>query len=153
MRKPSADVERAVECLFHQAGPLRLVRHLEAGIEIRFQRKFMQQGQTECVDRADGDVCGALAHVAPQLLIAGGRGGALLQLPKDAPAHFCGGLACEREGKDAGRVHALAQQVQIALNQYIGLAGAGRCLEHNIVCRVHGTLTCVGIGEICRCEG
>ena len=61
-RQAAADVERAIQRLFHQPRHLRLVGHLEAGIEIRLERKLAQQRQAERVDRADGDVARALAH-------------------------------------------------------------------------------------------
>ena len=132
-RQTAADVERAIQRLLHQARHLRLVRHLEAGIEIRLERKLAKQRQAERVDRADGDVARALAHVAPQFLIRSRRLGARAQLVENAAPHLGGGLARKRDGEDVRRLDAAAQQVEIPIDEHMGLAGACRRLEHDVV--------------------
>ena len=68
-RQTAADVERAIQRLLHQARHLRLVSHLEAWIEIRLERELAKQRQAERVDRTDGDIARALAHITPHLTI------------------------------------------------------------------------------------
>ena len=70
-RQAAADVERAIQRFFHEARHLRLVRHVESGIEVRLERELTQQRQTERIDRADGDFSRTLARFAPQLFDPG----------------------------------------------------------------------------------
>src|SRR5205085_6957097 len=72
-RQSAADVERAIERLFHQARDLSFVRYLEAGIEVRFERKFMKEREAERVNRADRNVACTLPDAAPPLGVAAGR--------------------------------------------------------------------------------
>ena len=70
-REAAADVERAVERLFHQSRHLCFVSHFEAGIEIGFERKLAKQRQAERIDGADRDVARPLPQIAPQPLDRG----------------------------------------------------------------------------------
>ena len=147
-RQAAADVERAIQRLLHQARHLRLVGHLEAGIEVRLERKLAKQRQAERVDGADGDVARSLAHVAPQLLIRPCGLGALAQLVQDAAAHLGGRFARERDGEDVRRLDAAAQQVEIPVDEHMRLAGAGRRLEHHVVRGIDSALPRCRVGQI-----
>ena len=59
------DAQRVVERILDEARNLGLVRQVEAGIEIGFERKLPQQRQAERVDRADRDVAEAVAQIEP----------------------------------------------------------------------------------------
>ena len=52
-----------------------------------------------------------------------------LQRRQDAQAHFCGRLARERDGEDFLGMFDAAEQTQVALDQQLRLAGAGRRLH------------------------
>ena len=101
-RKTAPDVERPIERLLHQTRHLRLVGHLEAGIEVGLERELAKQRQAERVDGADVDVAGSLAHVAPALLVRSSGLGPLAQLVQDAAAHFGGGFPRKRNREDVG---------------------------------------------------
>jgi hypothetical protein len=106
----------------------------------RLQRELAQQRQAEGVDRAHGDVAGAIAQLAPA------RRGNLATLGRDAErrqdavAHLGRGLAGEGHGEDVRRVHARLQQVEVAVHQHARLAGAGRGLERDVEARIDGPL-------------
>ena len=102
-RQTAADIERAIQRLFHQARHLRFVGHLEPGIEIRLERKLTKQRKAERVDRADGDITRSFAHLAPQFPIGSVGIGTLTQLLQDAAAHFRRCLSGERNREDVGR--------------------------------------------------
>ena len=132
-RQIAADVERAIERLFHQARHLRFVGHVEARIEIGFERKLAKQRQTKRIDGADGDVARPLAHVAPQLADRAWRFRSPPQLGENAAAHFGRGLAREGDGENVGGVDAAAQQIEVAIDEHVGLARARRRFEHDVV--------------------
>ncbi len=84
------------------------------------------------------------------LLIRPAGIGALAQLVEDAAAHLGGGLARERDGEDVRWIDAAAQQVEIAIDEHMGLARACRRLEHHVVGGIDGPRTRCGvaIGQI-----
>ena len=64
-RDAAADAQRLIERLADQPRHLGVVRQLEAGIDVGFERKLAQQRQTERVDRRDRDVAEPLLQIAP----------------------------------------------------------------------------------------
>ena len=65
LRQAGEDPQRLIERLFDQPRHFGLVRHLEAGIEIRLERELAQQRQAERVDRADRDLAEPIADLVP----------------------------------------------------------------------------------------
>ena len=94
--------DRSSDC-FDEPRHLGLVRHLEAGIQIRFERELPQQRQAERVDRADRDVAEPIAHFVPTRLVELRPRRRLLQLADDALPHLRRGLAGERDREDVAR--------------------------------------------------
>ena len=131
--QPAADVERAIERFLHQTRRLRLVRHLEAGIEIRLERKLAEQREAERIDGADGDVSRSLANVAPSIPVGSGHIRALADFLQNALAHLGRRLAREGDREDVGRLDATRQQIEVAVHEHMRLAGAGRGFEHDVV--------------------
>ena len=58
------DAQRPIERLLDEPRHLGLVRHVEAGIEVRLERELAQQRQAERVDRADRDLAEPIAQLA-----------------------------------------------------------------------------------------
>ena len=139
-RHRAAGAQRAVERLVDEPRHLGLVGHREARIEVGLERELAQQRQAEGVDRAHGDVAGAIAQLAPA------RRGNLAALGRDAErrqdalAHFGRGLPGEGHRQDVRRVHARAQQVDVAVHQHARLAGPGRGLERDVEAGIDGAL-------------
>ena len=124
-RKTAPDVERLIERLLHQTRHLRLVGHLEAGIEVGLERELAKQRQAERIDGADVDVAGSIAHVAPELLVRSSGIGPLSQLVEDAASHLGSGFPRKRNRKDVRRLDAAAQQVEIPVDEHMSLASPG----------------------------
>ena len=61
----AADAQAPVEGLIDESGGLRLIRHRETGVEIGFEREFPEQREAEGVNRAHGNVAGAVAQLGP----------------------------------------------------------------------------------------
>ena len=66
--QPGEDPQRLIQRLFDKPRHLRLVGHLEPGIDVRLERKLAQQRQAERIDRADGDLAEPIAQLAPARL-------------------------------------------------------------------------------------
>ena len=111
---------------------------VEAGIEIGLERKFAQQRQAEGIDRADRDVAGPVAQLAPprRRNLAARRRRA--QRGDDPLAHLGGRLARERDRQDVRRVDTGAEQVDVAVDQHARLARARRRLERDVEARING---------------
>ena len=132
-RLAGQDPQRLIERVFDEARHLRLVRQVEAGIEIGFERELPQQREAERVNRADRDVAQPVAELDPSGSIELGSGRRLAELAHDPLAHFGRGLPRERDREDVGRIDAALEQVDVARDEDRGLAGAGRGLEHDVV--------------------
>ncbi len=131
----AADAQRLIERLADQPRHLGVVREVEAGIDVGFERKLAQQRQAEGVDRRDRDVAEPLLQVAPARGVELGQTARLLQPIDDALPHLGRGLAREGDREDVIRLDAGAQQVDVALDQHARLAGAGRRLEDDVLRR------------------
>ena len=140
------DPQRLVERRFDEARNLRLVREVEAGVEIGFERKLAQQRKTERVYRADRDVPETVPELDPSGAIELGSGRRLAELAHDPLAHFGRGLARERNREDVRRVDAALEQVDVARHQDRGLAGAGGGLEHDVVVWLDREASCARVG-------
>ena len=93
LREMTADAQRPIERFADEPRDLRLVRQVEARIDVGFERELADERQTERVNRRDGNLAQAIAHRFPsrrrQL-----RGAARLFQPLDDPLpHFGGGLS------------------------------------------------------------
>src|SRR5438132_9886389 len=64
-REDAARPQRAIERFVDETGHLGLIRDVEAGIEVRLQRKLAEQRQAEGVDGADGNLVDAVAQLTP----------------------------------------------------------------------------------------
>ena len=139
-REDAARPQRAIERFVDETGHLCLIRDVEAGIEVRLQRKLAEQRQAEGVDGADGNLVDAVAQLTP----ASRRNLAALSRRaecRDNPlAHLGRGLACEGHGEDVRRIDAGAQQVDVAIDEHARLAGPRRRLERHVVARIDGAL-------------
>ena len=69
------------------------------------------------------------------------------ELGDDARAHLGGRLAGEGDGQHAPRVDAGGEQVEVAIDEHLGLAGAGRGLERHVHGGVHGVGPGVGVAR------
>ena len=98
------------------------VREIERGIDVRLERKLMQQRETERVDGGDGDVANALAELDGKLLGNPAFMFAACQLDEDALPHLRGRLARESDGQDVARLDAGGQQRHIAIHEHPRLA-------------------------------
>ena len=137
-RKAAADAQRLIERLVDESGDLGVVRQVESGIDVRFEREFAEQLETEGVDGRYRDVSEALLQIAPPRRVELGKTAGFLQPLDDALAHLGGGLAREGDGEDVLRFDAGAQQVDVALHEHARLAGAGRCLEDDVLRGIDG---------------
>ena len=137
--KGDQDSQRSVERLLDDPRHFGLVGHLEARIQIRFERELVQQRQAERVDGADRDrppADRAGRSSAPGRSPTVCRG--VSQLRDDALAHLGGSFSRERDRQDVGRIDARLHEVYVPRHQYRRLAGAGRGLEHDVVARIDG---------------
>ncbi len=66
---------------------------------------------------------------------------------EDAIAHLGGGLASEGDRQDVARLDAGANQVDVAVDEHVRLARAGRGLEHDIQARVDRGRAIGGVGQ------
>ena len=64
-RDTTTDAQRLIERLPDEPGHLGVVRQLESGIDVGFERKLAQQREAEGVDRRDGDVAEPRLQIAP----------------------------------------------------------------------------------------
>ena len=121
-----------------EPGNLRLVGEVEARLDAGFERELADEGQTERVDRRDGDVAEPLAQLLPlrrrQL-----RGAAGLLQPLDDPLpHLGGGLPRERDREDAIGIDAREQQIDVALDEDARLPRPRRRFEDDVLRRIDG---------------
>ena len=118
------------------------------GIEVGLERKLAQQRQAERVDRADRDVAGPVAQLAParRRNLAAGRRRA--QRGDDPLAHLGGRLAREGDREDVRRVDAGTQQVDVAVDQHARLAGARRRLERDVEPRIDGARASLPVARV-----
>ena len=133
-----ADRQGPIQGLLDQPGRLRLVGHPERGVEIRLEGKLAQQGQTERVDGADGDLAQPVPQRPPAVPFGRRSVRRAPELPDDAIAHLRRRLPRERDGEDIGRIDARPQQIDVARHEDRGLAGTRRGLEDDVVGRIGG---------------
>ncbi len=138
---------RPIERFVGEARRLGLVRHAEPGIEVCLERKLAQQAETERVDRADRDVAEVVPEGAPAHGIDPAFVGDPVQPREDAIAHLGSGLAGEGDRQDVARLDAGANQVDVAVDEHVRLARAGRGLEHDIQARVDRGRAIGGVGQ------
>ena len=104
------------------------------GIEAGLERELAQQAIAERVDGADGDVAErdraarSQRAAARSLACAAPRSAAMMRSRISAAAFRVKVIARMFTGSTPAR-----EQVQVALHQHRGLAGAGRRLEHDVV--------------------
>ena len=128
--------QRSIQRGFDEPRHLGLVRHLEAGIEIRLEGKLTEERQAERVDGADRDVRQPIAHVRPPRLVELRPGRRVFQLADDALAHLRRRLPRERNREDVAGIDARLQQVHVAPDEHRRLSGSGRRFEHDVVARI-----------------
>ncbi len=141
----AADAERLVERLGDQSRYLGVVRKVEPGVDVGFERELAQQRQTEGVDRRDRDVAEPFLQLAPAGRVELRQPRRLPKPFDDAFAHLGGGLAREGDREDVIGVDAGAQQVDVALDEHTRLARPGGRLEHDVAGRIDGVFTGRGV--------
>ena len=132
--RPKGAIERFVD----QARQLGVVGNGKGRVEVGLERKFPQQRQAERVDRADGNIGGPIAQLAPprRRNLPGRRGRA--EGRHDALAHLRRGLAGKRDRQNVGRVNPRPQQIDVAVDQHPRLPGSRRRLQRNVESRIDG---------------
>ncbi len=134
----AAYAKGAIECFVDQARQFGVVGNGESRVEVGLERKFPQQRQAERVDRADGNIGGAIAQLAPprRRNIAGRRRRA--ESRHDALAHLRCGLPGKCDRQNVGWVNPRPQQIDIAVDQHARLPGSRRRLQGNVESRIDG---------------
>ena len=127
------DSQRSIESLLDDAWHFGLVRHLEARIQISFERELAQQRKAERIDRADRDLTQSIVQLRPACAVNLAFCRSVPQLRDDALAHLGSSFSRERDGQDVGRFHPLLHEVHVARHEHRRLAGAGRCFQDDVI--------------------
>ena len=137
--------QRSIQRVVDESRHFGLVRHVEPRIEVRFERELAEQRQAERVDRADRDLAEAIAQVEPARLVELRSLGGVAQLAHDPLAHLRGGLPCEGNRQDVGRLDPCLQKIDVPRHEHRGLPGTGRGFEHDVVRGIDGKRARVGV--------
>jgi hypothetical protein len=147
-RHAAADAEGLIERLADEPRHFRVVREVEARVDVGFERKLAQQREAEGIDRRDRDVAEPFLHLAPPRRVELREAARLLQPVDDALPHFGRRLAREGDREDVIRFDAGAQQVDVSLHQHARLAGSRGGFEDDVLRGIDGVTPRVGVGKV-----
>ena len=130
--------KREVECLVRKARHLGLVGDFKPRLDVRLEREFAQETETERVDRRDLNISDAIAEQRPAIGRDLAAIGARHQLGHDAAAHFRRRLPRKRDGEHVSRIDALLYQPDVSLDEHARLPRARRRLENDVIGGIDG---------------